>query len=378
MGLMSNTVSICQFQATEGELPPIEDRYEWLRDRLLRQRFIDIKDSPDEVSLGIVELHDNAKTDFDDPGAFWIGTYFGFTIRQDTRRIPPAILQEETQKQLTEWLQEHPDYTRVPKAARQDIKEAVRAHLMTKTLPAPSTFDVAWNTVTGIVTIGTTSNKGIDTVTTILAKAFPEFRFQMVHPYARAAKVAEKAGLTTNLQDRNQSRTESIAESIQANKWIGTDLLLWMLYARECQTTELPFWIDNKIVLQQSDDDGEHTISIKGVQSRLGEVKAALRDGKQITQATVYMTDETEETWRMTLKADTFYFASYKCPTVQIERDDTTDLHDERQAVFLERMHLMEKGMGLFERILATFLETRLKAESWGAVTQKISEWIKE
>ena len=378
MGLMSNTVSICQFQVSEGQLPPIEDRYEWLRERLCRQRFVDIKDTSEEASIGIVELHDTTKATFDDPGAFWIGTYFCFTIRQDVRRIPSAVLKEEVDKRIKAWLEEHPGYSRVPKKEREAVKDATRAHLLTKTLPIPSTIDVAWNTLDGIVTIGTTSNKGIELATTILSKAFPEFRFQLIHPYARALKVAEKIGLAANLQDRNLSQTDSVMESIQANKWIGTDLLLWMLYTRATGPTDgIAVWIDNKIVLQQSDEDGDHTVSIAGVQNRLGEVKAALRDGKQITQATVYMEGE-DGTWRMTLKADTFHFASYKCPSVQIEKDDTTDLHDERQAVFLERMHLIEKGIGLFENVLVAFLTDRLGSDWAENFTQGIAEWIKE
>jgi hypothetical protein len=60
----------------------------------------------------------------------------------------------------------------------------------------------------------------------------------------------------------------------------------------------------------------------------------------------------------MTLKGTVFQFASFKSPPVQIEKDNITDPADEREAVFYERMHLLEQGLQLFDSLYATFLES--------------------
>jgi hypothetical protein len=77
----------------------------------------------------------------------------------------------------------------------------------------------------------------------------------------------------------------------------------------------------------------------------------------------------------MTLKGMAFHFASFKSPPVQIEKDNITDPADEREAVFYERMHLLEQGLQLFDSLYATFLETRL-TKAWGQEEKAIREWL--
>ena len=349
----------------------------FLAERLRQYRFTDIRETAEEVSIGFVELHDTARAEFDDPSTVWIGDYFAFTIRQDVRRIPASILAETLREALNAWLTEHPHMTKVPKQFREDIKEAVRQKLLAKTLPLPTMFDVAWDTHTGIVTLVSTSKKAIELLDYMFRKAFPEFRLQMIPPYDRAAHLAKMLGLEQQIKAINQATTKSTLDIISANRWIGQDFLLWLMHAGMNGGIDgQRIWIDNKIVLHQTSDNSPQTVAITGPQRRLQEVKAAIRDGKKITEATIYIEDG-DDTWRMTLKGDTFYFASYKCPKVTLERDDITDLASEQVAVFLERMHLLNKGIGMLELALATFLEKRL-AEDWSDVLQEIDEWLEE
>lgn len=378
MGLMSNTASISQFRVIEGQLPPSEERYEWLKEILQRYRFIDIRDRADEISVGFVELQDHARSEFDNPGAVWIGDYICFTIRQDVRRVPAAILNETLRERTDEWLQEHPGMQRVPKSLREDMKEAVRGQLLAKTLPSPATFDVSWNTATGIVTLASTGRKGIDLLTDIFPRAFSGFRLRAITPYDRALQIATAFGMDEAMEKANLAGSEAVMDLIASNKWLGQDFLLWLLHAGMNGSTDgdQRYWIDTKIVLHQASEDGHQTVSIAGPQHRLPEVKAAIRDGKKITDATIYLED-CEDTWRMTLKGDTFFFCSFKCPAVTLERDDLTDQANEQQAVFLERMHLLEKGQHLLEQAMERFLRDRL-TEEWIDVLQGIHEWLEE
>jgi hypothetical protein len=77
----------------------------------------------------------------------------------------------------------------------------------------------------------------------------------------------------------------------------------------------------------------------------------------------------------LTLKGDTFGFASFKCPQVRIEKDSTVDQMSEREAVFYERMYLLEQGIQLFDSLFAAFLAERL-SDSWNGRLIAIQGWL--
>jgi hypothetical protein len=85
--------------------------------------------------------------------------------------------------------------------------------------------------------------------------------------------------------------------------------------------------------------------------------------------------EKDEETWKMTLKGLLFHFASFRCPPVQIERDNLTDGASEKEAVFYERMLLLEKGLQFFDSLYAAFLSERLGKE-WADKEKEIREWL--
>ena len=133
-------------------------------------------------------------------------------------------------------------------------------------------------------------------------------------------------------------------------------------------------YINDRLVLIGGGDGGIQKISIIGSQDHFSEVRTALQNGKQITEATLYFEKE-EYQWKMTLKGMAFQFASFKSPPVQIEKDNITDQAAEREAVFYERMHVLEQGFQFFDSLYATFLETRL-SKVWMDEEKRIREWL--
>lgn len=115
-------------------------------------------------------------------------------------------------------------------------------------------------------------------------------------------------------------------------------------------------------------------MSVSGSQDSYLEAISALKGGKRITSATICM-EKDENPWKLTLKGETFGFASLKCPQVRIEKDATVDQMSEREAVFYERMFLLEQGVQLFDSLFATFLNERLN-DAWGSRLQAIQAWL--
>ena len=70
-----------------------------------------------------------------------------------------------------------------------------------------------------------------------------------------------------------------------------------------------------------------------------------------------------------------FHFASLRSLSVRIEKDEVTDEASEREAVFYERMFLLERGLQLFDSLYADFLRLRL-GSGWAKEDAQIEEWL--
>jgi len=385
MGLLSNTINICHFRAV-GERPK-QDLYEWASERLAKNSFQSIDQTTDEVSSGWVHIDDSTENSFAHPRAFWRDHYLAMTLRRDQRRVPSVVFRAHLQNAEREFLGAHPGLRRVPKQKREELSQAVKGALFAKTLPAPSMVDAVWDTNSNLVTLTSLTPRAIDLFDNYFKNTFEGFRLVMVHPFSRAERVL-KEDLKSALQKANKASTSDTLDLIHENQWLGWDFLLWLTYQTMTQSSTYPVnqpgsfsegesfvaYVNDRLVLIGGGDGGLQKISIIGSQDHFSEVRTALRNGRQITEATLYFEKEDSQ-WKMTLKGMAFHFASFKSPPVQIEKDNITDPADEREAVFYERMHLLEQGLQLFDSLYATFLETRL-TKAWSNEEKAIREWL--
>jgi hypothetical protein len=248
-------------------------------------------------------------------------------------------------------------------------------------------YDVIWDTESGLVTLASLSPKVIDLFETEFKKSFPGLRLLMVHPFARAQRIATDE-LAPELEKANLASTESVLDLIRSNIWIGQDFLLWLLHQTMTGSGEHsvctpgifgngePFtaFMNDRLLLQASGESGPQKITVAGAQDNFSEVLAALQLGKKITEATMHF-EKDEHSWKLTLKGELFHFGSFKCPSVQIEKDNTADKHAEMEAVFFERMHLLQCGTQLFDSLFSVFLRARL-GTNWASMAGEIKGWI--
>ncbi|ACM18758.1 hypothetical protein Geob_0389 [Geotalea daltonii FRC-32] len=387
MGILSNTVSICQFRVA-GDFPA-GDLFQWASQRLAGNGFKSIDQGTAELSVGWVHLDDHRQSDFAAPGAFWRDHYLVFTLRRDQRRLPAALVKAYQQVAEHEYLAENPGLSRVPKQKKEDMKEAVRSMLLAKTLPVPSTWDAVWDTRTGLVTFASLSPAIIELFEGQFKKTFEGLRLVAVHPYARAEQVVTEA-LKPALAQANQAGSDAALDLIRSNQWLGWDFFLWVMFRTMHDTSEYritcgghgemnePFaaYVNDRLVLLSSGENGQQKITVAGPQDHFSEVRTALQNGKRITEATLYLEKE-EHTWRVTLKGELFHFASLKAPAVRLEKDDSVDEHSEKEAVFFERMFVLEQGLQLFDSLYSIFLELRL-GSGWEEESTRIGKWLAE
>lgn len=385
MGILANTVSICHFKV-QGELPK-EDIFSWTVKQLAANRFNPIDQGSEELSLGWVHLDDPRSSEFDSPAVCWREHYLMFTLRRDKRSVPTAILKAHLERAHEQWLAENPSFNKVPKQKKEDIKEAVQAMLLSQTLPTPATYDAVWDTQSGLLTFSSLSPKVIELFEEQFKKTFEGLRVSAFHPYARAESVLDE-GNKVLLKQANKAGGDNYLELIKENQWLGTDFLLWLMYQTMNEASEYsvnqpgvlaekePFvaYLDDRVVLLGAGENGAQKITVAGPQDRFNEVRSALLNKKQITEATLHL-ETGDDHWKMTLKGELFHFASFKSPSVKIEKDNTTDEAMEREAVFFERMLLLEKGSQLFDSVFANFLKLRLGNE-WAEQEEQIGKWL--
>lgn len=386
MGVYANTVSITQFAVT-GELPKTE-QFEWFSKKLADRGFQSIENSTEESSEGwaLVDKPDDAS--FDVPSDFWRDNYVVFSLRKDQRKIPAAVLKSHTGREEGVFLAQNPNLRRTPKHKREEIKEQVQIRLLTRCLPVPSTVDVVWDQKSGVLTLYSLGTKVIERFEDIFRKSFEGFSPVIVHPFARARTLLEGQMLDA-LEAANQSGSDAVVAMIRDNQWLGWDFMLWLLQRgvngegefSVCRPGHITHgekfsaWIDDRIQFQGGGEEGGiQKVTVSGSQDSYLEAKSALKGGKRITSATICM-EKDENPWKLTLKGDTFGFASFKCPQVRVEKDATVDQMSEREAVFYERMFLMEQGIQMFDSLFTAFLTERL-TDAWNGRLQAIQAWL--
>ena len=385
MGILSNTVSICQYQVV-GDFPA-GDLFQFASDNLTLQAFRSIESTLDELSCGWANLDDHQLSEFSTPAGFWRDQYLTFTLRRDQRKIPASLLKAYCRVAEEEYRAEHPGLHRVPKQKREEIKEAVRLRLLARTLPIPATYDLVWNSREQTVLFASLSQKVTDLFEEEFKKTFPGLRLVLVHPMARAGKLIPEE-LKHPLEQANRATSPAVLDQIRSNQWLGQDFLLWLLYRSMTDAGDyrvnqpgsigkgeaFAAFLDDRLVLMSTTEEGAQKMTVAGPQGRFGEVHTALQNGKKITEATIHL-EQGENSWKVTLKAERFYFASLRCPPVHLEKDNTVDQASEQEAVFYERMHLLESGLQLFDSLFADFLGNRLDS-GWATVEAEMQAWL--
>ncbi len=386
MGVYANTVSITQFTVS-GDLPK-SDEFQWFSQKLSGRAFQSIESSSDELSEGWTQVDRPDDATFEALSAFWRDNYLVFTLRRDQRKIPAAVLKSHTAREEGAFLAQYPNLRRTPKNKRAEIKEQVQLRLMSRCLPVPSTVDVVWDQKSGVLTLFSLGSKVIERFEDIFRKGFEGLHPLAIHPFARARMLLE-GQLLDKLEAANQANSDAVLALIRDNQWLGWDFMLWLLQRglngegefNVCRPghftagERFSAWIDDRIQLQGGGEEGGiQKVSVSGSQDSYLEAISAIKGGKKITSATICM-EKDENLWKLTLKGETFGFASFKCPQVRIERDNTVEEMSEREAAFYERMYLLEQGVQLFDSLFKTFLQERL-SEAWNARLVAIQQWL--
>ena len=115
------------------------------------------------------------------------GDYITFSLRLDTRRIPPAVIKKHTRLALLDEEQRMAGLGQkfVSRDRRKEISEQVKLRLMGKFLPIPAEFQVVWSTSNGQIYFASTQQKVIDLFVEYFLQTF-DLHLEQLLPYALA------------------------------------------------------------------------------------------------------------------------------------------------------------------------------------------------
>lgn len=188
MGLLSRSVSIMRYRV-RGEM--VGSFWDSVDEGVKKGAFREIDTLGDEVGMGWVAMEDFTDRDF--KGASYIrGSYVALSLRVDTIRVPPRILEMQVRKESAKLLEET-GRQRLSSAQHRELKERLKETLKQQVFPSIQVFDLIWDTSKAVVYFGSHAVKARDRVEGHFKKCFDLTLVPLI-PYIRATELlAEKS-----------------------------------------------------------------------------------------------------------------------------------------------------------------------------------------
>ena len=183
MSFLKSSTSFTRFRIVD-EIPA--DLWAAVPEKLPQFAFQDIDEIPEERSFGWVNFDDMLDTAWrlSPPEK---AEYLVFSLRVDTRRIPPAVLRKHTRIALQEEEQRIREFGKkfVARERKKEIAEQVKLRLRGRFLPIPSEFQVVWNTQTAKIYLASTQGKLIELFQDLFTRTF-DLHIEQMLPYGLA------------------------------------------------------------------------------------------------------------------------------------------------------------------------------------------------
>lgn len=161
---------------------------------------------------------------------------------------------------------------------------------------------------------------------------------------------------------------------------LGQEFLTWLWYSSEKSNgafrlrdgQDIALYVERRVSVQGGEGDNVETATVSGAMSELREAKLGLATGKKVNRALVRF-ERDVEAWQTTLKSDDFTCSGLKTPSIEAGKDPG----DDPDAVFLEKIYLIERALGFLDEIYRQFLELRLSSR-WVEEVKALRVWIEK
>lgn len=157
MAILSTSLGLTRYRVVEA-IP--DSLWRESPKRLKDNAFRDIDATTDERSWGWCNIDNMLDMEWAESPPEK-GHYLCFSLRLDTRRIPPAVFKKHCMIALSGELEQAKAEGKafISKDRRREIREMVMLRLRARSLPVPAVFDAIWNMQTGRILFASTNAK---------------------------------------------------------------------------------------------------------------------------------------------------------------------------------------------------------------------------
>jgi hypothetical protein len=193
MSFLNNSTSFTRFRITdevsEGLLREIPDR-------LRRFAFQDIDELPEDRAYGWASFEDMLDVTWSENPPRKGGDYAAFSLRLETRRVPPGVLKKHLGLALKREGEElrRAGKSYVSRERKKELKEQVLLKLKQRFLPVPAEFQVIWNISRNEIWLASTRRQILELFQELFALSF-ELDVERLTPYSLAALFLDDAAL---------------------------------------------------------------------------------------------------------------------------------------------------------------------------------------
>jgi hypothetical protein len=373
MAFLGGTVSLRTFRA-RGRTPSSDAILLGLADRAFRDSGVGDGGGTEPV-VGWVTRRDLFDIEFDE-GTVLLDGHAVFGLRVDRRQVPGSLLDAHVARAGRAWLREHGKES-LPRAVRHEIREEERRALLATIPSTPSVHPVIWDVRCGLVHLGALSSTKGEVFTRLFRDAF-HIGLEPFGPDERPDEIAVVRDRVKSLAPLDLvSGGVRPAEEGVSGSFLGRDFLSWLLYRVETEGGELRLdgWgrialvFEDRLAFEGEDHSCRLQVLQQGHPSVSAEAKTALLLGKKLVRARITLAADDEETWQLTLDADTFDLRSVKLP-----RTAETD----PEARLLERLDAIDRVHGAVDALYRAFLKARTGGSFLDEEGPKLSAWVRE
>lgn len=158
---------------------------------------------------------------------------------------------------------------------------------------------------------------------------------------------------------------------------LGEEFLTWLWYQSDTAPDFFktgngePFnvHIEQNIVVQGGEGELREKATVSGLPLR--EARFGLGAGKKVTRALIRL-EKGDLAFQFIIKANDFCLGSLRTPKL-----DKADADDEPDALFLEKLFLIESCLELFDCLYQQFLNLRL-SPAWQTEVSNMGKWLNQ
>lgn len=375
MSFHGKTKAFGQFKVVRNSKSSIDPKL--ILEQLSKKRFHSIDGTTDLEAEGWLPIAGGV-ADFTSPDLNILQSKLYVTYRADKKQLPGVVVKEYLQKEKQQWLQQNPDFSKVPRTTTSELREKVLLSLGKTAIPVPKIVQLVWDFNTDVVSIFTSSLSMLEKVADFFKETFDEYRLIYITPYDRCRKLLDTSQLEDFMKISNTPPDADVLVKLSNNSWILQDLFLWLFqktYDGETtfqiensinQTTEtIVSWINSGVLLEKTKGTSEpYSMRISNVVSPYAELCSGLRQGGLISSAKInWVLPETDQEFLAGLTSKTGIFSGVRCPEYQLDTEmDSLEAFEGSLLIINEQLN---EFIQLFEKTLQQFLIARLDENTW-------------